>query len=261
MIDPMLIVNTVKRKLAADEPVLLMSLRQLQGPDAAMIVRECGFDGFYVDCEHGMYSWAQTSALCACALLAGLMPAVRVRANSPADIGAALDAGASCVIVPHVSSAGEAEAAVRAAKYPPRGDRSLAAVGPATRYRSLPATETIRLMNDQTMVIAMLETAAGVAAADEIAAVPGVDALMLGPGDLAVELGIPGAATHSRIRDAYAAALDAAMRHDKHFVANGPDTGELVSRGARILLGGTDVGYLMAGARQAAAALREKAMP
>lgn len=254
----MLMVNPVKRKLASHEPVLLMSLRQLQGPDAAMIVRECGFDGFYVDCEHGMYSWAQVSALCTGALLAGLMPAVRVRSNSCADIGAALDGGALCVIVPHVSSSREAEDAVRAAKYPPQGQRSLAAVGPATRYRSLSASENIRLMNDQTMIIAMLETAAGVAAADEIAAVPGIDALMIGPGDLSVEFGAPADMGNSLIKAAYMTAVTAAGRHGKQFVANGPYVDELFAKGARILLGTTDVSYLMAGARQGALALRDK---
>jgi 4-hydroxy-2-oxoheptanedioate aldolase len=259
MMDSTTIVNPVKLKLAAGEPVLLMSLRQLHTPDAAMIVRECGFDGFYVDNEHGMLSWAQTSALCASALLAGLMPAVRVRANSPADIGAALDGGALCVIVPHVSSAEEAQAAVHGAKYPPLGGRSLAAQSPATRYLPLPAAEIVRIMNGETMVIAMLETAEGIAAADEIAAVPGIDALMIGPSDFSAELGIPGETSHPRIKEAYAQAIAAAMRHGKQFVASGPDIGELAAGGARILLGGTDVSYLMTAARQAAAALRKKA--
>jgi len=256
MIDSMLIVNHFKRKLEAGERTLLMSLRQLRGPDAAMIVRACGFDGFYVDCEHGMYSWGQASALCASALMAGLLPALRVRQNTPADIGAALDAGALCVIVPHVSSAAEAEAAVRAAKYPPWGERSLAAIGPATRYRSLPAAEIIRLMDDQTMVVAMLETAAGVAAAGEIAAVRGVDALMIGPTDLSTALGVAGQVGHSEVRSAYIAACEAAMKHGKQFVANGDIAAELAERGARIFLGGTDVGYLMAGAKKAVQALR-----
>ncbi|VCU72438.1 4-hydroxy-2-oxo-heptane-1,7-dioate aldolase [Pigmentiphaga humi] len=256
MIDPMLIVNHFQRKLEADERVLLMSLRQLRGPDAAMIVHACGFDGFYADCEHGMFTWEQASALCASALMAGLLPALRVRQNTPADIGAALDAGAQCVIVPHVSSAAEAEAAVRAAKYPPWGERSLAALGPATRYRSLPAGEIVRLMNDQSMMVAMLETADGVAAADEIAAVRGVDALMIGPIDLSAEMGAPGQLDHPAIRSAYLAACEAARKHGKQFVASGEIAAELAQHGARIFLGGTDVGYLISAARKAADVLR-----
>lgn len=256
MIDSMLIVNHFQRKLEAGERALLMSLRQLRGPDAAMIVRECGFDGFYVDCEHGMFTWEQASALCASALIAGLLPALRVRQNTLGDIGTALDAGALCVIVPHVSSAADAEAAVRAAKYPPWGERSLAARSPATRYRSMPAGEIMRLMNDQTMVIAMLETAEGVAAAGEIAAVRGVDALMIGPADLSAALGVPGQFDHAEIRSAYLEACKAAKQYGKQFVANGQIAEELAQQGARIFLGGTDVGYLMMGARKAAEKLR-----
>lgn len=258
MTDPELIANPVKRKLAAGELVLMMSLRELRTPDAAMIVRECGFDGFYIDCEHGSYSRQEAAALCASALMAGLMPAVRVPGQTPEGIGAALDGGALAVIVPHVGSAEEAHAAVRAAKYSPAGGRSVAALGPATRYRTLPLAESLRLQNELTMVIAMLETAAGIENAAAIAAVPGVDALMVGPADLSAELGLPGELRHPRIREAWFAALAAARSHGKHFVAGsaGPDAAEMVAQGARILMGATDVSYLMAAAREAAAKLR-----
>jgi len=260
MIDPALIGNPVKRKLEADEVVLMMSLRQLRTPDAAMILRECGFDGFYVDCEHGTYSRAETAALCASALMMGLMPAVRVPTPDPGEIAAALDGGALGIIVPHVGNAADAQAAVRAAKYPPLGHRSVAALGPATRYRSLPIAEIVRLQNDLTMVIAMLETAAGIQNAEAIAKVPGIDALMIGPADLSTELGIPGELKHPRIRDAWFAAVAAARKHGKHFVAGsgGPDAAEMVARGARILMGGNDVAYLMSAAKQAAATMRKR---
>jgi 4-hydroxy-2-oxoheptanedioate aldolase len=258
MTDPALISNPVRNKLEADEVVLMMSLRQLRTPDAAMIVRECGFDGFYVDCEHGTYSRAETAALCTAALMMGLMPAVRVLTPDPGEIAAVLDGGALAVIVPHVGSAEDAQAAVRAAKYPPLGTRSVAALGPATRYRALPLAEIVRLQNRLTMVIAMLETGEGVKNAEAIAAVPGIDALMLGPADLSTELGIPGELKHARIVAAWHASVAAARKHGKHFVAGAgaPDAADMVARGARILMGGSDVAYLMSAARQAAAAMR-----
>lgn len=259
MIDPVLMGNPLKRKLQSGEAALMMSLRQLRTPDAAMIVRECGFDGFYVDREHGQFSDAETSALCASGLMMGLFPAVRVRANAPSDIAAALDGGALGIIVPHVNGAADAAAAVRSAKYPPAGTRSIAALGPATRYRSVPASEIMRLQNDLTMVFAMLETPEAIASADAIAAVPGIDVLMIGPTDLSAELGIPGDVRHARIRDAYVAAASAAKKRGKHFVAGGaggPDAAEMAKHGARIFMGGTEIGYLMAAAKQAAASMR-----
>jgi len=242
--------------------VLMMSLRQLRTPDAALIVKEAGFDAFYVDREHGSFSDAETAAICTAGLLAGLLTAVRVRANSPADIAGAMDAGALAVIVPHVSTPAEAEAAVRAAKYPPLGHRSLAALGPMTRYRSIPSAEAIRQVNAATMVIAMLETEEGVTNAEAIAAVPGVDALLMGPSDLSNEMGIPGQVKHPRIRDAYVAAARAAKAQGKHMVAGGaggPDIAEMAALGARILMGGNDVAYLMGAARKAAETMRKDA--
>jgi 2-keto-3-deoxy-L-rhamnonate aldolase RhmA len=157
-----------------------------------------------------------------------------------------------------VGSAEDARAAVRAAKYPPLGARSVAALGPATRYRPLPLAEIVRLQNRLTMVFAMLETEEGVKNAEAIAAVPGIDALMLGPADLSTELGVPGELKHARIGEAWHASLAAARKHGKQFVAGagGPDTADMVARGARILMGGNDVAYLMSAARQAATAMR-----
>jgi 2-keto-3-deoxy-L-rhamnonate aldolase RhmA len=260
MVDPTLIANPAKRKLEAGELVLMRSLRQLRTPDAAMIVRECGFDGFYVDCEHGTFSRAETAALCTSALGLGLLPAVRVLTAEPGESAAALDGGALAVIVPHVGNAADAQAAVRATKYPPLGTRSVAALGPATRYRSLPLAELTRLMNSLTMVFAMLETEEGVHNAEEIAAVPGIDALMLGPADLSTELGIPGEMKHARLAEAWHKGVAAARRHGKQFVAGAgaPDAADMIARGARILMGGNDVAYLMSAARQAAAAMRSQ---
>jgi 2-keto-3-deoxy-L-rhamnonate aldolase RhmA len=85
---------------------------------------------------------------------------------------------------------------------------------------------------------------------------------MIGPNDLSAELGIPGEVRHPRIRDAYFAAAKAARAHGKHFVAGGaggPDAGEMAAHGARIFMGGTDIGYMMSAARAAASTLRKHA--
>ena len=90
---------------------------------------------------------------------------------------------------------------------------------------------------------------------------------MIGPTDLSAELGIAGEVRHPRIQDAYFHALAGARAHGKHFVAGGaggPAVAQLVSRGARILMGASDVSYFMTAARQAAAGLRaqdQRSMP
>ena len=259
MTDQAPIENPFKRKLGAGESVFMMLIRHLRTPDAAMIVRECGFDGFYVDREHGMFSDRETSALCESGLMMGLMPAVRIRAGAPSDIQSALDGGALGIIVPHVANAAEAANAVRYVKHPPLGDRSVSTLGPTLRFRQLPVAETVRIQNELTMVFAQLESPEGVANADAIAAVPGIDALMIGATDLSTVLGVPGEVRHPKVKEAYFAAAAAARRHGKHFVgggAGGPELGELAKHGAKIFMGGSDFGYLMASAKQASASMK-----
>jgi len=259
-----LIDNPAKRKLAAGEFVLCMTLRQLVSADAALMVRACGFDAFYVDREHSAVSEAATSQLCITAAALGMTPLVRVRSLSGPDIAGALDGGALGVIVPHVGDRADAEAAVRHAKFPPRGERSVAALNPVTGYRSLSVGETTVAQSEATLLITMLETQDGIRNVDDIAAVPGVDVLMIGSNDLSAELGIPGETRHPRILDAYAKMAVAARRHGKHFVgggAGGPELPEVIRMGARLLMGGTDVGYFMAAARQASAGMRNAIPP
>lgn len=255
--------NPAKRKLAAGGFVLCMSLRQLCTADAAMIVQASGFDALYIDREHSPISAAATAQICISALGLGLTPLVRVRSASGPDIAGALDGGALGVIVPHVGNRAQAEAAVREAKFSPHGCRSVTALSPATRYRALPLVDIIRLQNEATMVVVMLETAEGIANVDEIVAVPGADLVMIGPNDLSTELGIAGETRHPLILDAYSKVAAACRHHGKHFVgggAGGPGLPEVIAMGARFLLGGSDVGYLMTAARQAAATMRA-AMP
>ena len=109
------------------------------------------------------------------------------------------------------------------------------------------------------MVIAMIETAEGITRVDDIAAVPGVDVVMIGPNDLSADLGIPGNTKDQRIREAYQRAAAACRAHGKHVAANssgGPDFADVIAMGARFILGSNDIGYLMTGARQDVTTIR-----
>jgi 2-keto-3-deoxy-L-rhamnonate aldolase RhmA len=250
--------NPAKAKLAAGEFVLCMSLRLVRSADAALIAQAAGFDALYIDLEHAAMTIAEASNICIAAAGIGLTPLIRVK--SPADIAGALDAGAHGVIVPHVSSAADAAAAVRNAKFPSAGSRSVSVLNPAMRYQSLPLGESIARQNELTMVIAMIETPAGAREVDAIAAVPGIDVIMIGPNDLSAELGIPGKTREPAIRQVYERAGAACRKHGKALAANasgGPDFADVIAMGARFIVGSNDVGYLLAGARQGAASIRE----
>ena len=116
--------NNVKAKLARDEVVASMTVRLVRTVEIARIARTAGFDTIYVDLEHSSFSLDACGQICMAALEAGIAPFVRVPANTPEYIARVLEGGALGIIAPHLRSAEEARAVVRAAKFPPLGERS-----------------------------------------------------------------------------------------------------------------------------------------
>ena len=254
------IANPAKRKLAAGDFVLCMAIRQLSTVNAALMVASCGFDALYVDREHGFLSDEAASQLCLMARTIGLTPLVRVKSAAEGHIAEALDGGALGVIVPHVQDASEAKAVVLRAKFPPAGHRSVSAMAPATGYGAMPLEASIQAQNESTLIIVMLETPEAISNARAIAAVQGVDALMVGPNDLSAALGVAADSTDQHIRDAYATISTACRAEGKHWVAGGAGRALLpmcLSLGARFILGGNDVSYLLNAARHDVGMLRE----
>ena len=149
--------NNVKDKLARGEVVASMTVRLSRSIEIARIAKTAGFDMLYIDLEHSPLTMDATGQICMACLDIGIMPAVRVPANTPDYISRILDAGALGVIAPHVRSAAEARAVVRAAKLPPLGERSNTGLFPHLQYRSFPAEETAEAINDATMVIVQFE--------------------------------------------------------------------------------------------------------
>jgi 2-keto-3-deoxy-L-rhamnonate aldolase RhmA len=254
--------NEARRKLATGALIVAATLRQFRGADAACMFKTCGFDAVIVDCEHGRVSGDELATLCMSSIALGLTPIVRVASAAAFHISAALDAGAQGVLVPHIDSAAEAAAAVRHAKYPPLGTRSIAAVGPHSGYRSVPLQEFTVAQNRETMVLALVESAGGVADADGIAATEGIDGIMIGPNDLSAELGIAGKLADPQIRKAYQTVASACVARRKHFVSGGVpglDTRVLIALGSRFIIGATDFGYFMAAAQADVEAIRAAA--
>jgi len=133
--------------------------------------------------------------------------------------------------------------------------------GPALAYLPLSVGDCSARLNATTLVIVMLETPQAIANADAIAAVPGIDLLLIGSNDLCSEMGIPGQLRDPRLRSAFAAVAAACRRHGKTLGVGGirGDADlqkDLIGLGARFLIAGSDVTYLMAAARQDAGLLR-----
>ena len=194
--------NHVKEKLGRGEVVASMTVRLIRGIEIARIAKTAGFDSLYVDLEHASFSLDTTGQICIAALEAGITPLVRV--PSLAEVSRALDGGALGVIAPHVQSADDARAYVVAAKFPPLGHRSAAGPLPHLHYRSFPAAAANAALNAATLLIVQFESEEALSKADAIAAVEGVDLVMIGSNDLLADWGLAGQYEHARLRDAYA---------------------------------------------------------
>jgi 4-hydroxy-2-oxoheptanedioate aldolase len=194
----------------------------MPGAFSAELMGRSGFDWVCIDTQHGLVGYDQM-VLMLQGLATTATPAfVRVRWNEPGEIMKALDAGAQGVIVPMVNSGEEARQAVSASRYPPDGYRSWGPVRAALGVDGYSPESA----NRRTVVAIMIETADGLANMDEILAVPGIDAVYVGPNDLAVSHGLPPSSTaENREHEALIRSILAACR--RHQVVAGIHCGSV----------------------------------
>jgi len=254
--------NGVKDKLARNEVVLSMTAKLVRTVEIVTLAKTAGFDSIYVDLEHNSFSLDSTGQICMMALAAGVTPFVRLPSLAPEYISRILDGGALGVIAPHIESAAEAEQVVSLAKYPPLGTRSFSASLPHLDFQSLPSEEVFEAVNAATMVVVMIESASALAQVEEIAAVEGVDMVMIGTNDLCASLGIAGQLDHELVRKAYAQSATACLKYGKHLGIGGLSghpalIAEFVALGARYISTGTDLSFLLSAASAKAKQMRE----
>jgi 4-hydroxy-2-oxoheptanedioate aldolase len=249
--------NSARERLARGELALGFGVRVARSVEIAKAMRAAGFDWLFIDLEHGAMSIETAAALAVTGLDAGITPLVRVPKGEYSLATRLLDNGALGVVAPHVETAEEAQAAVAALRYPPLGRRAVYSSQPHFDYGRVAAADLMACLNAATLIVVMVETARGINNADAIAAVDGIDILLVGTNDLCVDLRIPGELGHSRIAEAYAAVIAACRRHAKWPGMGGVYDEALMQRyvgmGCRFLQAGGDLGFMMeAGARRTA---------
>lgn len=255
-----IIENTMKQRLDAGKLALSFNVVHLRTPSVAGLAKACDFDWLFIDMEHNTMDLDTAAQICLTALPTGITPIVRVPSHDRFHATRILDGGAMGIVVPHVDDAETARRIVGNCKYPPIGHRSLAAPLPQLGYDVPPVTEAIEIMNRNTFVTVMLETPRAIDNAEEIAAVEGVDALLIGTNDLAAELGIPGQFDHEMVEQAYTKMISACQKHNKHPGMGGVYDHTLMEKfirmGVRMLLGGGDIAFIAAAAKQRTSFLR-----
>jgi 4-hydroxy-2-oxoheptanedioate aldolase len=198
--------NHVKRRLAAGEPSVGTWLA-LPSPESAEYVATLGFDWLVADTEHNAIDIRTLSQMFGAIAPAGVAPMVRIPWNTPENIKRVLDAGAWGIVVPMVNSKEEAERAVEATRFPPRGARSVGGGMTALRFGTT-GGEYLRHADDEILLVLQIEHVQAVERCDEILGVPGVDACFIGPNDMAasmgIGLGVPLESDHPRMIEAVA---------------------------------------------------------
>lgn len=188
----------VADRLRAGEGLVGVVLK-MPGPALAEVAGHAGLDLVVLDAEHGPNGADMLEHHVRAADCAGIPVLVRVSANDRTQILAALDGGATGVIVPHVNTPEEAAAAVRAAYYPPDGNRGFALSTRAGWYGTRRLESHLGDAARQTLVIVQVEDAAAIPYVTAIAATPRVDAVWMGPSDLSMSLGHPSEFTHPEV--------------------------------------------------------------
>lgn len=173
----------LKARLAAGEQLVGVLLR-MPAEELMEMVAVSGFDFIVIDCEHGPADVADLRNHLALAACHGVEVLVRVGSAEPALVLRALDQGAAGIIAPHIDSAADAQALVDSVHYPPLGHRGFATYSRAGRFGLTDPGEHRQRLVEETLLIGMIESPAGVARAAEILAVPGIDGTMIGTADL-----------------------------------------------------------------------------
>ena len=257
---PLLCQDALNKIRAGKELTLGLGVHHLRGPAVPMLAKAAGFDWLFIDAEHGFISTPEISQICVAALGMGVVPIVRICSGAIDEGTRALDNGALGLVVPHVDTPEQARALVDAFRFAPMGHRSTGGANAAFGYRAPGAAEAQKVLNAQILIVPMIETPQAIDNAEAIAAIEGIDALLIGSNDLALEMGIAGQIGHERVRGAYEKVGAACRRHNKVLGMGGVYDQELATRyvgmGARLVLGANDHALMLNAATQRAEFLR-----
>ena len=195
--------NPALDKLRAGDLSIGVGLRQARTVDVAKIMKTAGFDWLFIDMEHNSMDMDMAVQISVAAQETGITPIVRVPGYEHYHATRALDGGAQGIVVPHVDDAKTAAQIASNCRYPPIGHRSITGALPQLNFQSHTLKEATEAINRETLIVVMLETPNAIDNAEEIASVPGIDALLIGTNDLTLEMGIPGELNHAKIVTAY----------------------------------------------------------
>lgn len=235
--------SRIKAKLQRNEPALVTTLH-LTDPSIFELTSLMGFDGIWMDMEHHAYSLETAAHLMRAARVGSSDIVVRPGKGEFMRMQRMLEAGAQGIMYPRCESEAEAATVVSWAKFAPLGKRGFDGANADMPYLSMPCERYLSAANQETFLIVQIEQPDALERVEQIAAVDGVDVLMLGPADLSIQLGIPGQVNHELLRRAKQRIAAAAAKAGKHWgcpAGSAQQAEELLAMGARIIFYRSDI--------------------
>ena len=251
--------NRVKQTLQAGGVSIGTFVFEFNTSGIGRLAADAGAEFAFFDMEHTGWSVETIRTLIATTLVTDLVPLVRVPATEYHFIARVLDVGAMGIMAPMVESAAQAATLVASAKYPPVGRRGAAFGVAHDGYSRGDIVEKMTSANREVLLIALIETAAGVRNVNEIAAIDGIDVLWLGHYDLTNSLGIPGQFDHPLFKEAVGEIVAAGRRHGKAlgFMASDVEQGRAyLDQGFRMIAYGGDLWLYQTALREGIVALK-----
>jgi 2-keto-3-deoxy-L-rhamnonate aldolase RhmA len=250
--------NPVKLALKQGKVQLGTNFGQLRSQEVLKMLAAAGFQWAFVDTEHGGFDLETIQDVCRIAAYVNFVPIVRVADLQYSLIARALDCGAGGVIFPRVESVELLEKAVSWTKFPPVGVRGFGLSPFHFDHEPVTMPQMIEHVNEHSMVVLQIETKKALDMREELLAVPGIDAVMIGPADLSISLGVPGQFQHPLVVEAMEAIRDTCERRG---IAPGTQTRTLElakfwkERGMRFLGCSSETAMLYEKAKEIAGAL------
>jgi 2-keto-3-deoxy-L-rhamnonate aldolase RhmA len=254
-------INRTKRLLARGELAIGIGVRHVQSVEIGLMAKAAGFDFIFIDREHSTIEMSRAGEICTAALAQGVTPIVRVPGPEPHHCVPLLDCGAQGIVVPHVQTADDARYLVDIQKLPPVGSRSLSRSSAMTGYETMDFEVFADLANQESLAIAMVEDREAIRNIDAIAAVPHLDAVLIGASDLCADLGLIGKFTDPAAVEACATIIKACGAKGLPCGISGVRYDELTAHyiklGVRLIHAGTDAPILVEALKGRCGALKK----
>lgn len=217
------------------------------------IAARLGYKALWIEMEHAHITFAQAADLCRIATGQGLLTMIRIPDSRRENVLKAAECGPDIIDLPMANSPSIVQELVHNARYSPEGGRGFFGASRAVNYSiGQPLADEQRTINGNLCLMIQIETREAVDQVSEICAVPGFDAIFLGPGDMSASLGVTGEVNHPLVLDAFAKAISAAKLSGKRvaMACNPADVAQWASKGVELFFCGSDIACMKIGAQQ-----------